>query len=96
MPILTILPQDVRIEVPAGLTLHHAAAQGGVEMPAGCLRCNCGTCVVEVLSGQAGLEPPTDDELDVLDAWNRDPASYRLSCCTRIQSGEIIIRIPSE
>ena len=38
----------------------------------------------------------TDEELDVLDAWNRDPASYRLSCCTRIQSGEITIRIPSE
>jgi ferredoxin len=92
MPKITILPEQVSAEVQNGELLFQAGEKAGVEMEAGCFHCSCGTCAVEIVSGIKNLEPPTDDELDVLDGWSRDPDKYRLSCCTRIRSGEVVIR----
>ncbi len=81
-------------EVEAGELLLRAGEKAGVEMEAGCFNCFCGTCLVEVVQGMENLEPPSDDELEVLDQWNKDPESFRLSCCVRISGpGEIVIRI---
>lgn len=95
MPTVTVLPANVRAEVPPGELLLEAGEKAGVEMEAGCFNCSCGTCVVEVVSGMANLEDPTPEELDVLDQWNRDPEKYRLACCVRIQRGEVAIRPPA-
>ncbi len=95
MPKVTVLPANVSAEVPAGELLLDAGEKAGVEMEAGCFNCSCGTCVVEVVSGMEGLEEPTAEELDVLDQWNKDPEKYRLTCCVRVRSGEIVIRPPS-
>jgi ferredoxin len=40
------------------------------------------------------LDPPTDEELDVLDAWSKDPEKYRLTCCVKVQKGEVTIKQP--
>jgi ferredoxin len=40
------------------------------------------------------LDAPTPEELDVLDAWNRDPEKFRLTCCVRVKAGDVIIRPP--
>lgn len=93
MPRLTVLPANVTAEVASGELLLHAGERAGAEMEAGCFNCFCGTCVVEVLRGMDQLTPPSDEELEVLDQWNKDAGRWRLSCCARIQGpGEIVIR----
>ena len=94
MPKITVLPANKSADVAAGENLIDAGETAGVEMEAGCFNCSCGTCVVEVVSGMEHLEPPTPEELDVLDAWNRDPEKYRLACVTKFKSGEVTIRQP--
>ena len=92
MPKVTVLPANVSAEVPPGETLLEAGEKAGVEMEAGCFNCSCGTCVVEVVSGMENLEPPSPEELDVLDAWNKDPEKYRLTCVVKILRGEVVIK----
>lgn len=91
---VTVLPANVSADVPAGELLLDAGEKAGVEMEAGCFNCSCGTCVVEVVSGMEALEEPTPEELDVLDQWNKDPEKFRLACCVRVRSGEVVIRQP--
>jgi ferredoxin len=38
------------------------------------------------------LNPPSPDELDVLDQWNKDPEKFRLTCCNRILHGEVVLK----
>ena len=92
MPKVTVLPANLSAEVPPGELLLEAGEKAGVEMEAGCFNCSCGTCVVEVVSGMENLPPPTDEELEVLDAWNKDPDKYRLTCCVRLQEGDVTIK----
>jgi len=92
MPKVTILPYGLNAEVPPESTLLDAGEAADLEMEAGCFNCSCGTCVVEVVEGMDNLLPPTPKELDVLDEWNRDSAKYRLACCTRVRTGNVVIR----
>ena len=92
MPKVTVLPANVSADVPEGELLIEAGEKAGVEMEAGCFNCECGTCAAEIVSGMENLEAPTDGELDVLDQWSKDPAKFRLTCCVRIKSGEVVIR----
>jgi len=92
MPKVTVLPVNLSAEVEPGELLLEAGEKAGVEMEAGCFNCSCGTCVVEVISGMENLAAPTDEELDVLDSWNKDPEKFRLTCCVRIEKGEVTIR----
>ncbi len=92
MPKVTVLPANVSAEVPVGELLLKAGERAGVEMEAGCFNCSCGTCVVEVVSGMENLEPPSDEELDVLDQWSKDPEKFRLTCCVHLKSGDVVIK----
>ena len=93
MPRVTVLPGNRTAEVEPGELLIRAGEKAGVEMDAGCFNCFCGTCLVEVVSGMANLDPPSEEELEVLDQWNKDAEKYRLSCCVRVQGpGEVVIR----
>lgn len=92
MPKVTILPAEAVGEVKPGDTLLDAGERAGVEMEAGCFNCSCGACVVEVVQGGDILQPPDDEELDVLDAWSRDPDRFRLACVARLATGDVTIR----
>jgi len=92
MPKITVLPSGATAEVPAGELLLEAGEAAGVEMEAGCFNCSCGTCVCEIVSGMENLEPPSPEELEVLDQWNRDPEKFRLTCCVKIKAGAVVIR----
>ena len=94
MPKITVLPAAATAEVPSGELLLDAGEKAGVEMEAGCFNCSCGTCVVEVVSGMENLEEPTAEELEVLDAWNKDPEKFRLTCCVKIRDGDVTIKQP--
>ncbi len=93
MPKVTILPSGQSAEVPAGTLLIDAGEEAGVAMEAGCFNCSCGTCAVAVDSGMENIEPATDEELNVLDQWNKDPEKYRLTCCVKILKGDVVLRM---
>lgn len=93
MPKVTILPSGLSAEVPVATTLLEAGEQAGIEMEAGCFNCSCGTCVVAIDAGMENLEEATDEELNVLDQWNKDPEKYRLTCCVKILRGEVVMRL---
>ena len=92
MPKVTVLPANVSADVEPGELLLDAGEKAGVEMEAGCFNCSCGTCVVEVVSGMENLSEPTPEELDVLDAWNKDPETHRLTCCVKVTKGDVVIK----
>ena len=92
MPKVTVLPANVSAEVEPGELLLEAGEKAGVEMEAGCFNCSCGTCVVEVVSGMENLSEPTPEELDVLDSWNKDPETHRLTCCVKVEKGDVVIK----
>ena len=92
MPKITIQPHNVSADVESGETLLEAGEKAGVEMEAGCFNCSCGTCVAEVVSGMENLSEPSDEELDVLDQWNKDPDKYRLTCCVKILQGSVVLK----
>jgi ferredoxin len=92
MATITILPAQKSAEVPDGELLVEAGELAGVEMEAGCFNCSCGTCAAEVVSGMENLSPPTDEELDVLDQWNKDPERFRLTCCVRLMKDQGTLR----
>lgn len=89
---ITILPQEAQAEVADGTLLLDAGEAAGVDMEAGCFNCSCGTCVAEIVSGRDSLSPPTPEELDVLDQWNKDPEKYRLTCCVHLTRGSVVLR----
>lgn len=90
---VTIEPPGKTAEVPDGAhTILEAGEKAGVDMEFGCRDCTCGTCVVEVVKGMENLSPLTDQEIDVLDAWNRDPEKIRLACCVKVLKGEVVVR----
>jgi ferredoxin len=53
---------------------------------------SCGTCRVEVIAGQDLLQPPREDELETLDAFDA-PASHRLACRARLAGAEGLVRL---
>src|SRR5215211_7786283 len=92
MPKVTVLPGNVSAEVEPGELLLEAGEKAGVEMEAGCFNCSCGTCVVEIVSGMENLSEATPEELDVLDAWNKDSEKYRLTCCVKVEKGDVVMK----
>jgi ferredoxin len=93
MPKVTLLPGGQTAEVEPGTLLLDAGEAAGVEMEAGCFNCSCGTCAIEIVSGMENIEPPTDEELNVLDQWNKDPDKYRLTCCVKVLKGDVVMRM---
>jgi len=88
-----VLPTGQVAEVERGELLIRAGEKAGVPMEAGCFSCFCGTCLVEVVSGLENLESPSDEELEVLDQWNKDPERFRLSCCVKVKGpGDVVIQ----
>ena len=62
-------------------------------VPFSCRTASCGTCRIEVLEGAAFLDPPADDELDVLDIFGDDPSRCRLACQARLKQGPARLRV---
>lgn len=90
---ITIENHGKSAEIPDGVhTILEAGEKAGVDMEFGCRDCSCGTCVVTVIKGMENLSAPTDQEIDVLDTWNRDPEKFRLACCVKVMKGEVVVR----
>ena len=84
----------VEAEAPPGTRLVDLCDERGAPVPFSCRSASCGTCRIDVLEGAELLEPPRDEELDVLDIFGDDPARRRLACQAQVraESGRIRVR----
>lgn len=85
MPIVTLLPAKVRIEVPAGTLLFDAACRAGFPVASACsAEAVCGKCVMKIVKGASHLSEISSHEKKLLIRDKRDPDS-RISCMTKIE-----------
>jgi uncharacterized 2Fe-2S/4Fe-4S cluster protein (DUF4445 family) len=93
MPRITFGPDGASVDIASGRTVHEAAMEVGVSLVASCGgRGRCGTCRVEVVSGDA--PPLTDAERALLDDDER-AAGIRLACEIRPASDLEVRVLPS-
>lgn len=101
MPKITVLPhpeyapQGKEIETGGGISLADALLDHGVEIEHACGKVGaCTTCHVIVKQGYESLNPPEEDEEDMLDrAWGLQPES-RLSCQAIVDDADLVVEIP--
>jgi ferredoxin, 2Fe-2S len=101
MPNVTVLPhpeaapEGARFEAEGPTTLCDALLEHGVDIEHACGKVGaCTTCHVIVREGYDSLNPPDDNEEDMLDrAWGLEPTS-RLSCQAHIGDKDLVVEIP--
>jgi ferredoxin len=96
MPVVRFeVPGEAVVEVPApaGTRLLDLADEKSSGLPFSCRSASCGTCRIDVLEGIDLLEPPGDEELDVLDIFGDKPSERRLACQARLRDGEGRVRV---
>lgn len=85
------------VEAAPGVRLVDLCDDNAAPIPFSCRSASCGTCRVDVLEGAELLEPPRDEELDVLDIFGDDPSRRRLACQARVRAGDGLLRVrPAE
>jgi 2Fe-2S ferredoxin len=101
MPVVTVLPhpeycpQGVQIHAEPGASICETLLENGIAIEHACeMSCACSTCHVIVRQGYASLEPPEEQEEDLLDcAWGLTPQS-RLSCQAIVGRADLTVEIP--
>ena len=83
----------LEVPAPAGARVLDLCDEKSAGVPFSCRSASCGTCRVDVLEGAGLVEPPADEELDVLDLFGDDPARCRLACQLRLREGEGRLRL---
>ena len=100
MPVVVFEASDapsVEVSATAGARLVDLCDERNAPVPFSCRSARCGTCRIDVVEGAQLLEPPRDEELDILDIFGDDPARRRLCCQARVGAGEGTIRVrPAE
>jgi ferredoxin len=86
-------PPWVEIDAPEGARLVDLCDERNAPVPFSCRSASCGTCRIDVLEGGELLEPPQDEELDVLDIFGDDPKKRRLACQARALPGPGRVRL---
>jgi ferredoxin len=81
------------VDVPKGGRLVDVIDRSDAIVPFSCRSASCGTCRIDVFEGVDLLEPPRDDELDVLDVFGDDPTRRRLACQARLRPGDGRVRV---
>jgi len=101
MPKLTVLPHaelcpdGASFEAEQGVSVCDTLLAKDIDIDHACDRvCACTTCHVIVREGFQSLNPPSEDEEDMLDkAWGLEPNS-RLSCQVIIGTKDLVVEIP--
>jgi ferredoxin len=83
----------MEVEAPDGGALVDLCDEHGAPVLFSCRSASCGTCRIDVLEGADLLDPPADDELDVLDIFADDPKARRLACQARLRPGPGRLRV---
>lgn len=95
MPKVTFLPEDITVATRPGTILLDVALDNNIRINHNCGgNCACATCHVHIEKGLDTLDPPSEQELDMLqEAENRQDNS-RLSCQCLVYH-DLIVRIPA-
>jgi ferredoxin len=83
----------LEVEAPAGTRLIDLCDERNAPVPFSCRSASCGTCRIDVLEGGELLEPPKDEELDILDIFGDSPGRRRLACQARLGAGDGRLRV---
>jgi ferredoxin len=83
----------LEVSAPDGSRLVDLCDDRCAPVPFSCRSASCGTCRIDVIEGAQLLEPPSADELDVLDIFGDDPARRRLACQARLRAGPGRLRV---
>ncbi len=88
----------VEVDAPAGGRLIDLCDDSRAPVPFSCRSASCGTCRVEIAEGATLLDPPGDEEAELLGVLGDDPARYRLACQARVRgvAGRVLVRTPTE
>lgn len=95
LPHVELCPEGAVIEAKTGETICDTLLNNGIEIEHACEKsCACTTCHVIVREGYDALNPPDEDEEDLLDrAWGLTPQS-RLSCQAIVGARDLTVEIP--
>lgn len=83
---------DKIVEVPDGGDLLDICDHHFAPIAFSCRSASCATCHIDVVEGGSMLEPPREEEQDLLDLL-RGPESGRLACQARVRPGPGYVRI---
>ncbi len=83
----------VEAEAPDGARLVDVCDDRNAPVPFSCRSASCGTCRIDVLEGTDLLDPPGDEELDILDIFGDEPGPRRLACQVRVHAGAGLLRV---
>lgn len=88
MPDIKFLPENRTVNVPKDTKILIAALKNKVPIRYGCGSCQCGTCGIEIVGDQSGLEPMRADEEALLLRINlKTDGTIRLACRAKVTSG---------
>lgn len=101
MPTIKVLPhpeyapEGTEIQVNVGESICEALLEHGIEIEHACeMSRACTTCHCIVRKGYDSMEPPEEEEEDLLDrAWGLEPQS-RLSCQAIVGQEDLTVEIP--
>jgi ferredoxin len=88
---VTFADIDVTIVIGAGARLIEFSERAGAGILYGCREGECGTCLVQVVSGAENLSEPSVLEDQILKSLLA-PEDYRLACQAQVLGGEVVIR----
>jgi ferredoxin len=83
----------VEADAPDGVRLVDLCDESNAPVPFSCRSASCGTCRIAVLDGAELLDPPGDEELDILDIFGDEPGPRRLACQVRVRAGPGLVRV---
>ena len=77
---LDITNDQTSSEIDAGVNLSESLNASNSNILFGCRTGICGTCLVKVIEGTDGLEPPSEDEKEFLEIVSEGEEGLRLAC----------------
>lgn len=84
---------NIKVNVPAGMSLRQVALKTGASMEFGCRRGECTLCVATVDTGMEYLSTLNSKEITALELLGNKSGSIRLMCQCKVEKeeGEIVI-----
>lgn len=95
LPHVELCPDGAVIEAKQGESICQNLLDNDIDIDHACDQvCACTTCHVIVREGYNSLNPPQENEEDLLDkAWGLEPLS-RLSCQAIVDKEDLVVEIP--
>jgi len=93
MATVALTNDNIKVKVPAGMTLRQIAQKTGASMEFGCRVGDCGTCIATVESGMEYLSQINQKEIKALEMLDIKSDAIRLMCQCSVESeeGDIVI-----